>query len=227
MGMRGQYITIAVLSLAAIAFAFGLQGLGSDAFVRFLGPGHPALAIALLALAALPAVRLLMRRHGFGGIASKRNGRGLAVSAGVGAVFAAAVIAVDLGLRYPETINVPFPESLLFYPAIGLVVELLLHATLLAALLLALRPLAHRVGEDRVVWLGIVLAATVEPALQVAWAGSLSWTELYTAVSVFLFGATEMAIFRRFGFGPMYAMRLSFYLLWHIAWGHVRLDLLF
>jgi hypothetical protein len=34
-------------------------------------------------------------------------------------------------------------------------------------------------------------------------------------------------LFRRFGFLPMYALRLFYYLIWHILWGYLRLSVLF
>ena len=227
MKIRHPYVVVVSLSLAAIGLALGLHATGSDAFALYLGPIHPVLGIALVTLTALLSLRYLQRAHGFAVIAWGRTGRGLAMATGAAAAFAVGAIAVDLGLRYPEEINVLFPQSLLFYPAIGLVVELLLHVTLLAALLLALRALPVKLGENRVIWLGVALASLVEPILQLLWAGGLSWTELYTALSVFLFGGVQLTIFRRYGFVPMYAVRLSYYLLWHITWGYVRLELLF
>ena len=34
-------------------------------------------------------------------------------------------------------------------------------------------------------------------------------------------------MFKRYDFGSIYALRLAYYGVWHIAWGHIRLELLF
>ncbi len=218
-------LLIVALILAALASILPAQG--NDAFERFLGPIHPALAIAIAMLLAIPSMRYLIHRHGFSRPTWRQTRRGLPVTLGFALIFAVGVIAVDLGLRYPETINVPLPQALFFYPPIGFFVDLVFHTILPALLLLLQRPLIHWPGERRAVWIAILLAASVEPLLQVIWAGSLSWTELYTAISVFLFGITQLMIFRKYGFFAMYSMRLTYYLFWHIVWGYFRLVLLF
>ena len=37
----------------------------------------------------------------------------------------------------------------------------------------------------------------------------------------------QLLIFKRCDFVTMYALRLAYYDIWHLAWGHVRLELLF
>lgn len=224
---RWQIVSLAVLALTMAGLASILPAAGSEAFTRFLGPVHPALAIALAALFAVPSIRFLVARFGFSQHTWAQTRRGLPVACVVAASFGIAVAIADLGLRYPATINVAFPESLLFYPPMGLFVDLIFHAALPALLLLIMSPLIRKLGRPRVVWIAILAVALVEPLLQVFWAGTLAWTELYTAVSVFLFGAAQLVIFRKYGFLSMYATRLLFYLLWHVIWGHFRLELLF
>jgi hypothetical protein len=224
---KWQIGMLMVLALILAGMASILPATGSDTFERFLGPIHPALALALATVLAVPSMRFLIRRFGFSSHAWRQTRSGLTVAVGAAAIFGVSVIVADLGLRYPETINVAFPQSLLFYPPIGLFVDLAFHSALPALLLLVQLPIVRWLGEKRVVWVAILLAALVEPLLQVLWAGSLSWTEVYTAVSVFLFGVTQLLIFRKHGFLAMYGMRLTFYLFWHIIWGHFRLVLLF
>ena len=52
-----------------------------------------------------------------------------------------AIIIADFFIRYPEDINVPVPEALLFYPAVGFVAEIAFHVLPLALLLFVLAPL--------------------------------------------------------------------------------------
>jgi len=224
---KKQVGALAGLALALAGMASVLPATGSDVFERFLGPIHPALAIAIAALVAVPSISFLTQRFGFSSHAWAETRRGLPVAVGAAAVFGVSVIAADLGIRYPETINVAFPQSLLFYPSIGLFVDLVFHVALPALLLLVQLPLIRWLGKNRVIWVAILLTALVEPLLQVLWAGSLSWTELYIAVSVFFFSITQLVIFRKYGFLAMVGMRLTFYLIWHIAWGYFRLVVLF
>jgi hypothetical protein len=37
----------------------------------------------------------------------------------------------------------------------------------------------------------------------------------------------QLTLFRRYDFLTMYAFRLVYYLVWHVAWGHLRLQVLF
>ena len=212
--------------LAAIIGAVSAM-LDASVFERFLGSLHPALAVGIVTLLALPSLAFLNRLYGFRFLVPGSSRRGAALAGGLALLFAIGAMVADLALRYPETINVPLPSGLAVYPVMALIVELLFHATLLGLLLLLLRPLAEKTGETRILWMALILAALAEPILQVVWAGTFSGTEIYTAISVFLFGLVQLALFRRHGFLAMLSMRLFYYLLWHIAWGHLRLELLF
>jgi hypothetical protein len=46
-------------------------------------------------------------------------------------------------------------------------------------------------------------------------------------VHVFAINVTQLLLFWRLGFWPMLTFRLTYYALWHIAWGEVRLAVLF
>jgi hypothetical protein len=61
--------------------------------------------------------------------------RGVGVSAAIATLFGVWQICADLLVtRFPKDINVPSPQSWLFYPAIGYVVEVFFHALPLALL---------------------------------------------------------------------------------------------
>ena len=126
--------------------------------------------------------------------------------------------------RFPKELNVPLPQSLLFYPAIAYVIEVFFHASPLAILLFARDriPERWRPGAAVTIWVCCAIAATIEPIVQMRMGGS-------TYVGAFVFGFTlvELAIFRRYDFVSMYGFRLVFYLWWHVIWGSLRLRLLF
>jgi hypothetical protein len=50
------------------------------------------------------------------------------IMSGIALLFGIEVILADIGLvDYASDINIPFPKSLLFYPAIGYIVEIIFH----------------------------------------------------------------------------------------------------
>ncbi len=55
------------------------------------------------------------------------NYKGFLVAVGLTLPFAAVILLVDRLAPFPEDINVPYPGSLFFYPAIAYVVEILFH----------------------------------------------------------------------------------------------------
>jgi hypothetical protein len=143
-------------------------------------------------------------------------------------LLAVAIVVADLIIRYPEDTNVPVPTALLFYPAVGLVAEIVFHVVPLAILLLTLSPLARRLGRERTVWLGIVLVAILEPTFQVLFEGSaLRWADAYTWLHVFAIALLQLYVFRRYDFVSMVSFRLFYYAYWHIVWGTIRLKVLF
>ncbi len=46
---------------------------------------------------------------------------------------------------------------------------------------------------------------------------------MFSGLQLLAFGLVQLYVFRRFGFVSMYAFRLAYYSLWHIAWGAIRL----
>jgi len=92
---------------------------------------------------------------------------------------------------------------------------------------MAMGPLAVRLGKNRVVWIGILLVAAVEPTFHVLNGHVLTWAATYTWLHVFTIAALQLYVFRRFDFAAMYSFRLIYYAYWHILWGVIRLKFLF
>jgi hypothetical protein len=174
------------------------------------------------------ALWVLQSSYGFAILKGRTTLRGVALSAVLATVLAVAIVVADLFMRYPQDTNVPAPQSLLFYPAVGFVAEILFHVLPLALLLLALKPLVPRLGMERVVWLGILLVAVLEPTFQVLFKGdAFTWRAAYTWIHVFLIAFLQLCVFRRFDFVTMYSLRLFYYAYWHVLWGVIRLEVLF
>jgi hypothetical protein len=216
------------LSLTATAAASVLSLYAGDAFHPYFGNLPPPLAVGLAAVLGAICLHYLQTRERFD-VYPADTARAMLVSTALALCFAAAVILVDIAFGYPRDINVPPPWSLLFYPVMGFVAQIVLHIAPFALLLALSAQLVAKPARERRLWPCIVLASLLEPAFQwrAASAGALSWADLYTVPHVFVFGLFELWIFRRYGYASMYAFRLAYYLCWHIVWGYVRLHVLF
>lgn len=225
----GSRSALAWLSLGVVAGAGLLESLGSRAFRPFFGELSPTLATGLVALAGVAALARLELGGWLSIRARGRDRRVLAVAATSATALALPAIAVDVLGGFPRNINVEAPESIVFYPVIGVVAEFVFHAVPLAVLLALAVRAARLGGRDRVVRLCIVGAAFIEPLLQVIWAplGSPSWANAFVAIHVFAINLFGLHLWKRHGFVTTYLFRLFYYLSWHILWGFFRLRLLF
>ena len=157
---------------------------------------------------------------------------GLLRAAAIASLLAALTIAIDaITVPFSAGINVRFPKSLLFYPVMAMVVEVLFH---LLPLALLSAPFGRRFrgggvrAKRRSLWACVVLVALVEPIFQISLAGDApSWLRVYLAAHLFVFNVGQLWLFVRHGFLTMVVFRLVYYLHWHVLWGHARLELLF
>ncbi|KTG29508.1 hypothetical protein [Haloferax profundi] len=137
---------------------------------------------------------------------------------------------VDFVAVLPADTNVLIPDSLLFYPTMGFVVEILFHLLPLSLFFLVVPSLAAEPDRSLRVWVVLVAVAVLEPAFQL-WFGFSEavplWTTVYVGLNVLAINLSQLYLFRRYDFLTMYAFRLVYYTLWHIVWGTVRLEILF
>lgn len=220
-----QYAILAGLSLAAIL----LTALADQAaFRRFLGRLNPLLVILLtVALAFILLTLFLMR--GWFVISSAENLNGLLLAVGLAAVIVFPIIQVDRTVKFPQNLNIPFPQSLLFYPAIAYLVEVVFHLLPLALLTFGLTALLPNADPQTIIIVCIVVVAVIEPVYQtIGFAGRYpAWAVAYTALHVFLINLAQLCLFRQYDFVTMLTFRLAYYLAWHILWGHIRLKWLY
>jgi hypothetical protein len=225
---RQQYVVFSVISAGAVASAALAEHLGVTFFGRFLGSWSPTLAVSCSALLGAALVAVLVAHGWF--VVGPGDHRGPLLAVGAAAGFGAIVIAADVLVPFPRDLNAPFPDSLLFYPAIAFLVEVVFHLLPLTALL----ALAHRVvGPERrgyALTICVVAVALLEPTFQaVMGAGSdpATWVPIAVWVHVTAINLSQLVLFRRYGFVSMLTLRLAYYLAWHVVWGHYRLRLLF
>ena len=122
-----------------------------------------------------------------------------------------------------------FPGSLAFYPVMGYAATTVFQLVPLCAFTLALGTTARRMGHGVVIRIGMAAVSLIEPVYQVLFMAGDSplWALVVVGIHVYLINLVQLAVFRRFDFLSMYLFRISYYLLWHVVWGHVRLSLLF
>jgi hypothetical protein len=226
---RPQYQALSLLALGAVAATAILSQSGSTSFQPYLGSLNPLLAVLVVTALGFVSLGFLHSRGWFEIYVGRRSLKGTARAAVLASLLAIAAILVDLGHPFPRDMNVPPPQSLLFYPAIGYLVEITFHAIPLSLLLASSGALATRVSSQVLVWGCILTVALFEPILQVRSAVSASessWVEAFVGLQVFAFNLLQLYIFRRYDFVSMYMCRLAYYLQWHILWGYVRLQVL-
>lgn len=209
--------------LAATAAGF-LSSVDPDAFATYFGRFPPMFIVAVAAVAGAVSLRFLENRGWWSAQPPTEIHRGILFSTLAALGFASVAIAVDIWFGFPQDINVTWPDAVLFYAAIAFVAEFAFHMLPLALIVaVAGWHFTHR-GFDRRVWTGTVVVAMCEAGFQVVLGSSLRF---FVGPHLLAIGIYELFAFRRFGYIPMIWFRLAYYLLWHVIWGYVRLDILF
>ncbi len=225
---RWQVAAYLALALAALICILVLLPTSDRHFRRFFGPLNPLLVLGVATVAGMVSLWALRSGYGFAILRGRSTLRGAALSLALATALAVAIVVADLFIRYPQDMNVPVPQALLFYPAVGFIAEIVFHVLPLALLLLVLSPLAGFLGRERIVWLGVLLVALLEPTFQILFERkALSWGAAYTWLHVFAIAGLQLVVFRRFDFVSMVAFRLFYYAYWHVLWGVIRLRVLF
>ena len=215
-GMSGIAITGVIATVLAIVASRAESG----SFDPYFGPVPPWTAVVGVSLLAFPVLRGLADRGWdlWGGDRSE-----WLLIAAAALVLAAVAIVADLVVRFPENMNVPAPASLAFYPTIAWVVEVVLHAVPLLALIVVFG--SPDSTADIRFWAMAAAVAAIEAGLQASYATTLG-TAVFSGVHLLVVGIVQVYLFRRVGFFPMLGFRLVYYAVWHLAWGAARLRLL-
>lgn len=225
--LHRQYATYFALSLVTVVFTIILLPSANAYFRRFFGETNAILTIVVTSVIGAAALWMLQNNEWMI-LKGRMTLHGIKLSAVFATGLGIAIVIADLIIRYPEDTNVPVPQALLFYPAVGFIAEIIFHILPLVLLSLALKPLVGKFGEERVIWTSILLVAALEPTFQVPFGGkSLTWSAVYTWLHIFVIAFLQLHVFQRFDFVSMYVFRLFYYTYWHILWGVIRLKVLF
>ena len=226
--MRQQFQAFAGLSLAIL----GLTELGflinRRLFQPYFADVHPLMIVFLLILLGILLMTFLVSRHSFT-VLSSTTARERLVGFAFATGFALIAILVDIGVKFPASMNILFPESLLFYPVIGFCVEIVFHVLPLSILILIFGWL-FPTERTKILWLSLGIVSLIEPAFQAISGFSENvpaWVLAWIGVHVFLINLLQLVIFKRNGFVWMYLFRLVYYVFWHVAWGYFRLRILY
>jgi hypothetical protein len=212
-----------VTSIVAVALTAWQVQVDRSVFESYFGALDPIGVMTGVAVVGVIAMAYLQGASDFAVLGPGAWRDVVSIIAWVVPLLAAAAIGSDLVFRYAEDTNVAMPDALRFYPAIAVFVEIALHVVPIAVLVAVL---GMPTGFDATFWRIAVPVALIEAVLQAVYATSTS-TSVFNAVHLMVFGVVEVWIFWRFGFTWMLGFRLVYYILWHVAWGVARLELLF
>jgi hypothetical protein len=216
-------ITLSVITLSALAYFSG-----ENFFQPYFGKNNPLVVIILFSILGFILLSYL-DGQGWFTIYLHKNQKEKMLSLGLAALLAFIISLIDfLTVLYPSNINVLFPWSIIFYPAMGYVVEILFHIFPLTILLVTINSVSGEITEK---WIELCLffVSFLEPLFQISLGiGSQPlWVSFYVGSHILLINLLQLQSFKRIDFVTMYSFRLVYYLFWHIIWGHLRLILLF
>ncbi len=227
--VRFKKLVPTYMVLVAVLFVFGVIS-DKKSYERFLGSFDPALAFVIVAIVGAAALAFLSIRGWFH-ITGKISGVDVIKISACALVLGIAIAAADSLIRFPRDMNVPFPQSLLFYPVIGFIVEVVFHVLPVFVIVAVLHYSTKPGITDRTLLIVLLSVSLIEPVFQangICAAGTHSqWVALYVGAHVFVINIIGLLLFRRHGFIMMYLFRMMYYFLWHILWGHLRLSILF
>ena len=226
-----QFRLYLLISLAVCLLSLIIINSEVQSYIRFFGPVNPLLVIIGSIVIGFFLFIYLLSSTSLK-IYNQRNHKGILFSSVLAFLFGLEVIAADIWIiNYPPDINIPFPTSLIFYPTICFVAEIIFHLLPLSLIIIILRVVSKGIRYHWVMLIAIILVSISEPLYQVIVMGIRSHysqtTLIYTGLHVFLLSFSQLLIFRKYDFISMFTLRLVYYLIWHIIWGYLRLDILF
>ena len=226
---RSQYPVFIGLSIGIVVLTGILYFTDNLLFQRFIGGINPLIAAFFIVLLGVISLSFLLSKGWFT-IYKKENLKGLFRRSILAVLFALiTILVIDLNVPFPADMNILFPESLLFYPAIGFFVEILFHVLPLSIILISLTSIFKNISHEKIIWFCILIVSLLEPVYQTIpmFSSSPLWAAVIVLLNLFLFNLSQLFIFKRYDFISMYSFRLAYYLIWHIVWGYMRLKLLF
>jgi hypothetical protein len=224
---RNQYKVLVALLIGVVGMTGVLNYSNSFPFHRFIGRITPLLAMLFIAILGFLLLSFLLSKGWFS-IYKKKSLKGIFRFSWLLVFFASIAILLDWKINFPKDINIPFPESLLFYPSIAFLVEIIFHILPLSVLLFFLTSIFKNIDYNKIIWVSILVVAMLEPTYQIIFMDSFpTWAMFIVWFNLFLFNVIQLFIFKKYDFISMFSFRILYYAIWHIIWGYFRLQLLF
>lgn len=223
------HLAYMALSILLILFTVVISFLNTEVFYPYFRGYDPLLSVTFIFLFGGFTLYYLQAKKGFV-FFNKKSFKGWIDEVLIAVLLATLIIMVDCAVVFPKNINVLPPISILFYPVMGLVADIIFHLLPLFLLLFILTFSFPKTNQTSIIWISIIIVSFIEPIYQVLFFPTdlyPPWVMIYLGVHIFVISFCQLVIFKRSDFISMYAFRLAYYLLWHIIWGHVRLELLF
>lgn len=225
-----NYHTYTGLSIAVVIFTGILYFSDPNIFIPLIGRINPLAASVILICLGFISLTFLEHKKWLTAF-KKSNLKEIFLSAIVALLFVPVSIFIDIKVGFWKDLNILFPESLLFYPAIGFVVEILFHVIPLAMLLFLITSFFKNLNQQKAVMAGIIIVSLLEPVYQTRLMFSSThfpvWSSVLVLLNLIAFNLSQLMIFKQYGFFSMYTFRFVYYFVWHIVWGYLRLQWLF
>jgi len=228
-GQLPQYLVYAGLAIAALGLATTAYFADNLVYRRLIGTMNPFKIMIPIIIMGFILSSVLLSRNWFA-IYGKGTLKGVLLSAGLASILGIIGILLDHVIVYPRTMNVPFPESLAYYPSIAFSAEIVFHLLPLTLFSILLSSVFQKVDSRKIIWIAIFIASLSDPILQIFDAAANNyplWAVLVTGLHVFVINILQLVIFKRYDFVSMLSFRLVYYIIWHIVWGNIRLRVLF
>ncbi len=219
-----------LISLSLLIFSFTVVLYLSDPFIfnPFFGQLNPIILVFLILILGFFLLSYLDSQDFC--IYTHDNLKVLLLSVIVAPLLALNVILIDLNFNYSEDINVLLPHSLLYYPTMGFIVEILFHIAPLSLILYFLTNRNKKKILEKKIWFTILVIPIIEPLFQIIFGTSVVfplWIIILFGIHLYFFNLFQLVIFKKYGFLSMFLFRMGYYMIWHILWGYLRLIIIY
>ena len=205
----------------------------SDKFIfqKYMGKLNPLITVPVIATLGFFSLSFLVSKKWLPN-QKEKNSKYLLYSSIITVILASVMVLIDLNkIVFSQNINILFPKSLLFYPVIGFVAEVIFHILPFTLLVLIIGYFLKKLNKNKIIWFSILIVSLIEPIFQLANMDSGQqysfWLFGYIGIHICLFNLLQLYTLKRNGFIAMYLLRMIYYLIWHILWGYMRLNILF
>jgi len=207
-----------------IVFSFQLVPENQNPFSLLFGSNNLVIASIILSICGLTSIGILQSRLSFP--LTHRDRRKMSIPIIFGGVLAFIMVLFDLLLPIQELIQLPLFTSIPFYFSISIFAETVFHLIPLCILLLLQKVILKNKLSGYYLYTTLLICALIEPVFQLLFFHmgiSAKWfVTLFIFFHILLFNTIQLITFYKQGFRSMLLMRLTYYLIWHIAWGSLR-----